>query len=131
MANRHAKLDPVDLEESPGISGHIELIFGRVELVLGLVSLNLALGVNDKGDNLPARRREPFHPEDRGHRIRSRPLRHGLECPFLLRLIKGQYFKILSPQTREIGFRETHDLRALGRSFGQEPLDLVQALIKG
>jgi hypothetical protein len=49
----------------------------------------------------------------------------------LLRLIKGQYFKILSPQTREIGFRETHDLRALGRSFGQQPLDLVQAIIKG
>ena len=108
-----------------------ELIFGRVQLVLGLASLNLAPGVNDKGDNLPARLREPFHPEDSGHRIRSRPLRHGLECPFLLRLIKGQYFKILSPQTWEIGFWETYDLRALGRSFRQAPLDLVQALIKG
>jgi hypothetical protein len=31
MANRHSKLHPVDLEESPGIAGHIELIFGRVE----------------------------------------------------------------------------------------------------
>jgi hypothetical protein len=30
MANHHSKLNPFDLEESPGISGHIELIFGRV-----------------------------------------------------------------------------------------------------
>src|SRR5204863_7792786 len=28
MANCDSKLDPVDLEESPGISGHIKLIFG-------------------------------------------------------------------------------------------------------
>jgi hypothetical protein len=27
------------------------------------------------------------------------PLRHGVKCPFLLRLVKGQYFKILSLQT--------------------------------
>jgi hypothetical protein len=93
--------------------------------------LNLTSGVNDKGGNLPARLREPFRPEDGGHRICSRPLRHGLEYPLLLRLIKGQYFKVLSPQTWEIGFRETHDLRALARSVGQESLDLVQALIKG
>jgi hypothetical protein len=52
-------------------------------------------------------------------------MRHGLEYPFLLRPIKRQYVKILSPQTWEIGFRETHDLRAVGRSFGQEPLDPV------
>src|SRR5262249_14413221 len=96
-----------------------------------LVPLNLASGVNNKGGDLPARLREPFHPEDRGHRIRSRPLRHGLECPLLPRLIKGPYFKILSPQTRQISFRETRDLRTLGRGFGQEPLDLVQALLKG
>src|SRR4029453_3239574 len=64
MANRHAKLHPVDLEESPGTSGHIELILGRVDLVLGLVSLDLAPGVDDKGDDLPARLREPFRPED-------------------------------------------------------------------
>ena len=70
-------------------------ILGRIELVLGLASLNLAPGVNDKGGNLPARLREPFHPEDGGHRIRSRPLRHGLECPFLLRPIKGDYVEIL------------------------------------
>src|SRR5438309_9510207 len=30
MANCHSKLNSVDLEESPGVSGHIELIFGRV-----------------------------------------------------------------------------------------------------
>src|SRR5262249_15058377 len=113
-----SKRNLVDLEQSPARSGHIELIFGRVELVLGLVSLNLAVAVNDNGDNLPARLRESFHPEDRGHRIRSPPLRHGLECPFLLRLIKRHYFKILPPQPWEIGFRETHDLRALGRGFG-------------
>src|SRR5207253_7117731 len=99
--------------------------FARVELVLGLVSLHLPPGVNDIGGNLPARLREPFHPEDRGHRIRSRPLRHRLEHTFLPRLIPGQYFKILSPQTWEISFRETHDLRALGRSFALESLDLV------
>jgi len=43
----------------------------------------------------------------------------------LLGLIKGEYVEILSSQTWEIGFRETHDLRALGRSFGQELLDLA------
>jgi hypothetical protein len=131
MANRHSKLDPVDLEELPGISGHIEWILGRGELVLGLVSLDLTLSVNDNGDNLPAGLGEPFHPKDRGHLVRSRPLRHGLEYPFLLRLTPEQYFKILSSQAREIGFRKTHDLRALGRRFGQEPLNLVQALIEG
>src|SRR5437762_2043101 len=131
MANRHTELRPVDLEELPGIAGHIELIFARGELVLGLVSLDLAPGVNDAGDNLRPRLRDPFHPEDRSHRIGVRPLRHGLEYPFLQRLIPGQYLKILASQTWEIGFRETHDLRALDRSFGQEPLDLVQALIEG
>ena len=131
MANRHTKLDPVDLEESPRIPGYIELILARGELVLGLVSLNLAPGVNDTGDNLPARRRHLLHPEDSGHRIRSRPLRHGLEYPFLLRRIKGQYFKILSAQTWEIGFRETNDLRAPGRRFGQGLLDPVEPLVKG
>src|SRR3989442_2943416 len=105
MANRHSKLDSVDLEESPGIPGHIELILTRGELVLGLVSLNLASGVNDNGDNLPPRLREPFHPEDRGHRIRSRPLRHGLEYPFLLRPIKRDDFKILASQSHELGVR--------------------------
>src|SRR5262249_2814447 len=125
MTNHHAKLHPVDLEESAGMSGHIELIFGWVELVLGLVSLQLALGVNDTGDNLPARLRVPVHPEDRGQRIHARPLRHSLECAFLLRLIKGPYGKILSPQPWEIGFRETHDLRTLVRRVGQALLDLV------
>src|SRR5262249_16166410 len=96
----------------------------RVELVLGLISLHLALGVYDHGDNVPARLREPFHPKDRGYRIRARPLRHGLEYPFLLCLIPGQDGKILSSQAREISFRETPDLCALGRSFRQEPLDL-------
>src|SRR5262249_40109286 len=130
MADHHTKLDPVDLEESPGITGHIELIFGWIELVLGLVSLQLAPRVNDPGDNLPACLREPFHPEDRRYGIRACPLRHGLECPFLLRLVKGPYGEILSPQPWEIGFWETHDLRALGRRIGQAPLDLVYALIK-
>src|SRR5437588_313607 len=45
MANRHTKLSPVDLEELPGIPGHIELILARGELVLGLVPLDLAPGV--------------------------------------------------------------------------------------
>jgi hypothetical protein len=49
----------------------------------------------------------------------------------LLRLIEWKHLEILSPQAGEIGFREAHDLRALGRSFGQESLDPVQALIKG
>jgi|GEM_PF-5827062 hypothetical protein len=131
MANRHSKLHAVDLEETPGVSGHIELIFGRVELVLGLASLNLAPGVNDISGNLPACRRDSFHPEDSGCLIRSCPLCHGLKNPFLVSLIKRKYLKILSPKTRKIGFWETHDLRAMGRSFGQEPLDLVQAFVKG
>src|SRR5438128_857787 len=131
MANRHAKLHAIDLEKSPGISGHIEPIFARVELVFGLVSLNLALGIKNNGDNLPTRVRDPFHAEDRGDLICSRPLCYGLEHPFLLRLVKGAYFKILSPQTGEISFRETHDLRALGGSIAQKALDLVQAVIDG
>jgi hypothetical protein len=52
-------------------------------------------------------------------------MRHGLERPFLLRPIKGEYVEILAPQTREIGFGKTDDLRALSRRVGQEPLDLV------
>ncbi len=63
--------------------------------------------------------------------MRLRRLCHRLEHPFLLRLIEGQHVNILSPQAREIGFRKAHDLRALGRRFGQKPLDLVQAVIKG
>ena len=42
-----------------------------------------ASGVNHKGRQLSPLLREPFHPEDSGHRMRSRPLRHGLEYPFL------------------------------------------------
>src|SRR2546423_11289735 len=64
MTDGHAKLEAVDLEELPGIYGHIDLIFARVDLVLGLVSLNMALGIDAKGGNLPARRRELFHTED-------------------------------------------------------------------
>jgi len=63
--------------------------------------------------------------------VRLRRLCHRLEHPFLLRLIEGQQVNIVSPQAREIGVGKAHDLRALGRSFGQEPLDLVQALIEG
>ena len=115
VANRHAKLDPVDLEESPGISGHIELIFGRVELVLGLVSLDLAAGVEHVGGDLTARIRHPFHPHDRRHRVLARQRRDRVERPCLRRPIEGEDVEILSPQTWEVGFRETHDLRALGR----------------
>src|SRR6185295_8290576 len=69
VANRNSKRNAVDLEESAGISGHIELIFGRVELVLGLVTLNFALSVNDKGYNLAPQVRDPFDAEDRGDLI--------------------------------------------------------------
>jgi hypothetical protein len=65
------------------------------------------------------------------HRVRPIPLRHGLECPLLLHGIEGRDFEILSPQAREIGFREADDLRAPGRGFGQEPSDLLQAFIEG
>src|SRR5262249_32474648 len=118
MADRHAKLHPINLKDSPVISGHIELIFTRVDLILGLVSLYPPASVNDIGGNLPPRLREPFYPKNRCHRIRSRPLRHDLERPLLLRLIKREHFKILAPQTREIGFRETDDLGALSGRLG-------------
>jgi hypothetical protein len=131
VTDRYSELRAIDLEELPRIAGHVEGIFARVELVLGLVSTDPALGVDDTGANLAARRRELFHPEDRGHRVCSRPLRYGLERAFLLRLVPGQYLKILSPQPREIGLRKAHDLRALGRGLGQEPLDLVQAVLEG
>src|SRR5206468_1122969 len=54
VTNRDSKLEAVDFEKLPRISGHIELIFGWVELVLRLISLNLTAGINDDGDNLPA-----------------------------------------------------------------------------
>ena len=39
----------------PRISSHVEPIFARIELVFGLVSLELALGVDDGGDDLSPR----------------------------------------------------------------------------
>ena len=105
-------------KEPPGVSGHIEPILGRVQLVLGLVSQDPAAGVDDEGGDLASRLREPLHPEDGGHPIRSRPLRHGPEGPFLLRFVEREYVEVLPPQTRKLGLREAHDLRALGRRFG-------------
>jgi hypothetical protein len=125
MANRHAKLNAIDLEKLTSVAGHIELIFAWSKLILGLASLNLSTGIDDKGSNLPTCFREPFHAEDSRHVIRSRPLRHSLQHSFLLPLIKGQHIKILTSQTGEVGFRETGDLRALRRSLGYEPLDFV------
>jgi hypothetical protein len=89
-ATHHAERRPRDREESPSASGHLGPIFGRVQLVLGLVPLNLTTGVHDKRHILPDRRRESFRPEDSVYRIRARPLRHDLKCPFLPRLIEGQ-----------------------------------------
>ena len=131
MADRHAKPDPCDLEEPPGIPGYVEPIFGRVELVLRLVTLNLAAGIDDEGDDLPALFCNPFHPEDRGHRTLPRPFCDGPQRQFLLRQGKWEHFKTLPPQTRKVGFREAHDFRPPARSFGQELLDLVQSLIEG
>src|SRR5437588_216625 len=52
VANRDSERDPVDLEEPPGVSRHVEPILGRVELVLGLASQNPAVGVDDDGRDL-------------------------------------------------------------------------------
>src|SRR5262249_24824199 len=54
-----------------------------------------------------------------------------LEDPLLLVVAEGEHLKVLSPQTGEVGFRKTHDLRAPGRGFGEELLYSVQPLIKG
>ena len=131
MADRHAELHSVDREKLPGIAGYIVLIFARVDLVFGLVALQPALGVKDIGGNLAACPGEPFRAQDRGDGIGAGILRHRLEHVVLLRLAEGQYGKILAPQPRQIGFGEAHDLRALGRSIGQEPLNLVQAVVEG
>ena len=58
-----------------------------------MVSLNLALGIKNNGNNLPTRVRDPFHAEDRGDLICSRPLGHGPEHKVLLRLVKGAYLE--------------------------------------
>ena len=47
-----------------------------------------------------------------------------------MRPIKGRYYEVLSPQPWEVSFRETNDVGSFDRSFGQEPLDLAQALVK-
>jgi hypothetical protein len=57
--------------------------------------------------------------------MRARPLCHRLEYAFRLRLIIEQDVKVLSPQTWEIGFRKTDNLRTLGRRIMQKLSDLV------
>lgn len=131
MANCHSEFEAIDLKELPGVSGNVQRVFCRVELVLGLNPLNLAMSVQDNGRNMPARTGMPFHSEDGGNLVCSRPLCHGLERQLLLRRIKGRYFEVQSPETWKIGFREADELRALGRGFGEGLLDFVQALLNG
>ena len=64
VADRHAELDAIDLEEPAFIPRHVEAIFGRVELVLRLVSEHLPPGVDHAGGDLPPLRRDPLDPED-------------------------------------------------------------------
>src|SRR5262245_57845428 len=99
VANRDAKLHTVDLKELSRMAGHIKLIFGWIYLLLGLDSLQLAVRVNHEGGNLPALARDPFHAENRGDCVDSRPLRNGLKHALLLRTIEWQDLKILSPQS--------------------------------
>ena len=74
MADRDAKLDPVYMKETPRVARHVERIFAWIELVLGLVSLQLPVRINHERGNLSASICDPFHAEDRGHCICSRPL---------------------------------------------------------
>lgn len=78
-----------------GISGDIELILGRVELVPGLVSLNLALGINDKATICrPAGVPEVVSLSIPRIVATAYARAHStMKHTFLLRLIKGQYFK--------------------------------------
>src|ERR1041385_6963892 len=84
MANRDAELEAVDFEEPPRVARHVELVLARVDLVLGLISLNVAIGIDDVGGNLPARIRDPFHTENGGNRVTARPLRYDFVRALLL-----------------------------------------------
>ena len=63
-----------------------------------------------------------FHAENDRHRVRARQLHRRVERAVLLRLIEAEDIKILSPQTRKIGLRETDDLRASSRRLAEELL---------
>src|SRR5207249_10108519 len=95
VADRDAEPGPVDLEELPGRSGHVERVFARIELVLRLISLDLPPRVDDAGGDLPARLRDALHPEDRRHAVRSRQLRDGREHPLLLGALEGLDLEVL------------------------------------
>ena len=130
MTNGHAELHAVDLEKLARVAGHIKLFFGRVELVLALDPLKLTFSVNDEGGDLSARIGEPFHAEDRRYAIFTRPLSHGAQGTFLLRLVERPHVKILPAQSRQVGFGETGDLCALRRSLRKQSLDTIQSIIK-
>jgi hypothetical protein len=90
VADRHAEFHAVGFEESSAAAGDVVRVLARVELVLGLIAFDSALGVDDVRRDLPARFGEPFRTEDRGDRIGSRRLRHGVEQPCVFCRAKRQ-----------------------------------------
>ncbi len=131
MTNGDAKFQAVYFKKLPLLARHIVYILCWVQLIFSLITKRFAGSVKHISNDLFASRCDAFHSHNGCNFQCSGPALHLVVNPVVCSLIKVRHLKVESPQSWQVCFRETDQLRTLACGVHHQLMNTAQTVFNG